>query len=171
MSGPSNMPPWDLIALVSFIICKKRTVSENSSKSTRIWRFTHSSQTRPALPGLAPRVGRGEPSTDRPKLLWHWPWAVGRCSRLRGGQLFENKTQWKRVETRSVVSDVAISKRGRGEFIFYRTFSVACGPDSSSGKALGYGLDGPGSIPGVGGVEIFLRSFVSKLVLRSTHLL
>ena len=44
-----------------------------------------------------------------------------------------------------------------------------CGPGSSSGKALGYGLDGPGSIPGVGGVEIFLRSFVSRLVLRSTQ--
>ena len=26
-----------------------------------------------------------------------------------------------------------------------------CGPGSSSGKALSYGLDGPGSIPGVGG--------------------
>ena len=43
------------------------------------------------------------------------------------------------------------------------------GPGRSSGKALGYGLDGPGSIPGVGGVEIFLRSFVSRLVLRSTQ--
>ena len=27
---------------------------------------------------------------------------------------------------------------------------------SSSGKALGYGLDGLGSIPGIEGVEIFL---------------
>ena len=35
------------------------------------------------------------------------------------------------------------------------------GPGSSSGKALVYGLDGPGSIPGVGEVEIFLHSFVS----------
>ena len=35
---------------------------------------------------------------------------------------------------------------------------------SSSGKALGYGLDGPGSFPGGGGVEIFLHS-VSRLVL------
>ena len=26
-----------------------------------------------------------------------------------------------------------------------------CGPGGSSGKALSYGLDGPGSIPGVGG--------------------
>ena len=46
---------------------------------------------------------------------------------------------------------------------------VSCGPGSSSGKALGYGLDGPGSIPDVRGVEIFLRSFVSRLVLRSTQ--
>ena len=44
-----------------------------------------------------------------------------------------------------------------------------CGPGSSSGKALGYGLDSPGSILGVGGVEIFLRSFVSRLALRSTQ--
>ena len=39
------------------------------------------------------------------------------------------------------------------------------GPGGSIGKALSYGLDGPGSIPGVGGVEIFLHSFVSRLVL------
>ena len=31
------------------------------------------------------------------------------------------------------------------------------------------GLDGPGSIPGVGGVEIFLHSFVSRLALGSTQ--
>ena len=43
------------------------------------------------------------------------------------------------------------------------------GPGSSSGKVLGYGLDGPGLIPGVGGVEIFLHSFVSRLVLGSTQ--
>ena len=48
-------------------------------------------------------------------------------------------------------------------------YILYCGPGSSSGKALRYGLDGPGSIPGVGGVEIFLRSFVSRLVLRSTQ--
>ena len=35
--------------------------------------------------------------------------------------------------------------------------------------ALGYGLDGPGSIPGVGVVEIFLHSFVSRLALGSTQ--
>ena len=46
---------------------------------------------------------------------------------------------------------------------------IHCGPGSSNGKALDYGLDGPGSIPGVGGVEISLRSFVSRLVLRSTQ--
>ena len=34
---------------------------------------------------------------------------------------------------------------------------------------LVYGLDGPGSIPGVGGVEIFLSTFVSNLVLGSTQ--
>ena len=31
-------------------------------------------------------------------------------------------------------------------FYYYKS-----GPGSSSGTALGYGLDGPGSIPGVGG--------------------
>ena len=44
-----------------------------------------------------------------------------------------------------------------------------CGPGGSSGKALGYGLDGPGLIPGVGGVEIFLHCFVSRLALGSTQ--
>ena len=39
----------------------------------------------------------------------------------------------------------------------------------SSGKALSCGLDGPGSILGVGGVEIFLYSFVSRLALGSTQ--
>ena len=51
----------------------------------------------------------------------------------------------------------------------FASTSQASGPGSSSGKALSYGLDGPGSIPGVGGVEIFLRSFVSSLVLGSTQ--
>ena len=46
---------------------------------------------------------------------------------------------------------------------------ITNGPGGSSGKALGYALDGPGSIPGVGGVEIFLHSFVSKLALGSTQ--
>ena len=55
---------------------------------------------------------------------------------------------------------------GRG---IYTDYVIVSGPGGSSGKALGYGLDGPGSIPGVGGVEIFLRSFVSRLVLRSTQ--
>ena len=43
------------------------------------------------------------------------------------------------------------------------------GPGGSSSKALGYGLDGAGSFPGVGGVEIFLDSFVSMFVLGSTQ--
>ena len=43
------------------------------------------------------------------------------------------------------------------------------GPGGSRGEVLGYGLDGPGSIPGVGGVEILLNSFVSRLVLGSTQ--
>ena len=43
------------------------------------------------------------------------------------------------------------------------------GPGGSSGKALGCGLDDPGSIPGVGGVEIFLHSFVSRLALGFTQ--
>ena len=44
-------------------------------------------------------------------------------------------------------------------------------PGSSSGKALGYGLDGPGSFPGVGaeGCKFFLHSFLSRLILRSTQ--
>ena len=42
-----------------------------------------------------------------------------------------------------------------------------CGPGGSSGKARDYGLDGPGSILGVGVVEIFLHSCMSRLVLGS----
>ena len=42
------------------------------------------------------------------------------------------------------------------------------GPDSSSDKALRYGLKGLGSIPGGGGVEIFLHFFVSRLALGPT---
>ena len=49
--------------------------------------------------------------------------------------------------------------------ILYISFN---GPGGASGKALRYGQDGPGSIPGVGRVEIFLHSFVSRLVLGST---
>ena len=41
---------------------------------------------------------------------------------------------------------------------------------SSTGKAFVYGQGGPGSIPGVGGVEIFLHFFVSRLVLGSIQL-
>ena len=45
--------------------------------------------------------------------------SIGRCGRLMEGQLVEIRAQRKkRVETRGVVSDVAISKRGRGELIF-----------------------------------------------------
>ena len=46
---------------------------------------------------------------------------------------------------------------------------TSIGPGSSSGKALDYGLDGPGSTPGIGGVEIFLHFFLSRLVLGSTQ--
>ena len=45
-----------------------------------------------------------------------------------------------------------------------------CGPGSSTGKELGYRMDGPGSIPGVWEVKIFLRSFVSRQVLGFTQL-
>ena len=60
-------------------------------------------------------------------------------------------------------------------YVPVRTFNMLCqvrngGPDGSSGKALGYGLDGPSSIPRVGGVEIFLHSYVSRLALGSTQL-
>ena len=43
------------------------------------------------------------------------------------------------------------------------------GQVAQAARALDYGLDSPGSIPGVGGVEIFLHSFVSRLVLGSTQ--
>ena len=41
---------------------------------------------------------------------------------------------------------------------------------SPSGRVLGYRLDGPGSNPGGGGTEIFLQSFLPRLVLGSSQL-
>ena len=49
------------------------------------------------------------------------------------------------------------------------TINIITIQGGSSGKALGYGLDGLGSIPNVGGVEIFLHFFVSRLALGSTQ--
>ena len=37
------------------------------------------------------------------------------------------------------------------------TLTNGVGPGRSSGKVLGFWLDGPGSIPSVGRVDIFLR--------------
>ena len=54
-------------------------------------------------------------------------------------------------------------------FKYLRSQIYIGGPGGSSDKALGYWLDGPGSIPGVGGVAIFLHSFVSRLVLGPTQ--
>ena len=45
------------------------------------------------------------------------------------------------------------------------------GPGNLSAKALGYGLDGSGSILDGAGVEIFVHSFVSKMILGSLNLL
>ena len=54
-------------------------------------------------------------------------------------------------------------------YFFTCSFFFFCGLDSSSDKALGYRLYGPGSIPGVEGVDIFLHSFVFRLVQGSTQ--
>ena len=40
-------------------------------------------------------------------------------------------------------------------WIKLNNFGSPCGPGSSSSKALGYGQDGPGSIPVIRGMEIF----------------
>ena len=72
-----------------------------------------------------------------------------------------------RVVTRTTCAAAAVCIWAIVEFA--RAPGETTGPGGSSGKALGYGLDGPGSIPGVGGVEIFFRSFVSRLVLGSTQ--
>ena len=50
------------------------------------------------------------------------------------------------------------SKAGKGFFYSLR-----------NKQSLDYGLDGLGSIPNVGRVEIFLHSFMSRLVLGSTQ--
>ena len=46
---------------------------------------------------------------------------------------------------------------------------IEVGQVAQTVRCLGYGLNGPGSIQGVGGVRIFLHSFVSRLVLGSTQ--
>ena len=50
-----------------------------------------------------------------------------------------------------------------------RNAVILCGPGSSSGKALGYDVDGPGSSPSFEVLEIFPHSFVSRLVLGFTQ--
>ena len=45
----------------------------------------------------------------------------------------------------------------RVEDIFFYIY-ILCGPGGSSSKVLGYRLDDPSSIPGVGGLEIFTSS-------------
>ena len=47
-------------------------------------------------------------------------------------------------------------------------FEENLGPDDPIGKALGYGPDGQDTIPGSGGMEMFLYAFVSRIGLRST---
>ena len=64
---------------------------------------------------------------------------------------------------------VMLCFKSEGCYCLFSRFTLVSVPGGSSGKALGYGLDGPGSIPGVGEVEIFLHSFVSRLVLGSTQ--
>ena len=53
--------------------------------------------------------------------------------------------------------------------IFYIIKIFICGPGSSNDKACGYGLDGPVRSRVSEGVEIFLRSLMSRLVLGSTQ--
>ena len=49
------------------------------------------------------------------------------------------------------------------------TAAGAAGQVVKAARRFGYGLDGPSSIPCVGGVEIFIHSFVFRLVLLSTQ--
>ena len=64
------------------------------------------------------------------------------------------------------------TKQTVSHFIIWWDFMIFCclqeGPGSSSGKVLDYKLDGPGSILGVGGVEIFFTP-LSRLALESTN--
>ena len=71
-------------------------------------------------------------------------------------------------------SEVHRFKPSRGRWIFSEHKNpehdfLRRGPGGSSGKALDYGLDGLCSILGVGGVENFLHSFMSRLALGSTQ--
>ena len=46
---------------------------------------------------------RQEMATDRPRLLWHWPCRVERYGRLGEREVFENKIQRKRADTKKLV--------------------------------------------------------------------
>ena len=53
--------------------------------------------------------------------------------------------------------------------IMTRTVHTEVGQVAQAARRWAMGWTDPGSIPGVGGVEIFLRSFASRLVLKSTQ--
>ena len=88
--------------------------------------------------------------------------------------IVENWSQIVHIEDHMMFYTSKLSKgpdtnTGQTHRLFKVSITLKRGPGGWSGKALGYGLDGPGSIPGVGGVEIFLHSFGSRLVLGSTQ--
>ena len=59
------------------------------------------------------------------------------------------------VHSGDITLNICFFKVERGDCIHIMVFlEGSCG---SSGNVLGYGLDGPGSIPGLGGVEIFFN--------------
>ena len=57
------------------------------------------------------------------------------------------------VHSGDITLNICFLKWERGYCIHVMVFLG--GPCGSSGNVLGYGLGSPGSIPGVGGVEIF----------------
>ena len=57
------------------------------------------------------------------------------------------------VHSGDVIMNICFFKVGKRWL--YSSHGFLSGSCGSSGKAFGYGLDGQGSVPGVGGVEIF----------------
>ena len=68
----------------------------------------------------------------------------------------------------TLVKTAIIHERRYLKDIMY-LISATSGSGSSRTKTLGYGLDCPGSISGIGRVEIFIHPFVSRLVMGSTQ--
>ena len=78
---------------------RKHTSSQRWRKGLATWKIHHwiDQDSNPGPPAWKSDALTTTPPglckyTDRPRLLWHWPWRVERCRRLGEGEVFENKS-------------------------------------------------------------------------------